>query len=427
MRTNSKQRLFEVMQKVNPDFIIKEVEEKQTSEKYTDDELFLLYILVYNLMNAHILRDPEQTKSFIYDYNKKHGNVIKYPLVGATKDELVKKIGEFLYGAKVTDEQLMDLAQMDSKQIAPLLKQRYEFIRKTYKEMFMSKKEDTPDLEKIVDKQINDMLYQQRNDMEYYIRTLNDIEKYVGFPSSSDNLYSNFYEIFPVARPTWTGQLEGEKAINTMKSLVQKGAVIIIPFTDEEKKSMDEKSNTALDYLTPDWKYTKNGNAHVIVLDDNMQEISQLYNASLLKNFTFTKDYLNDLLSTAMEGGSNYWAEFDRRYIAPELAKQKIPFSEKIINTVWDYKKAIPVYDAESGEEQEQDAYDSTGNEFTNDYESFEKLGELSTDTILEAISLIKKDPKYSHVWENIATENYDAGDADVFFQLAIMGNVVFG
>jgi hypothetical protein len=43
----------------------------------------------------------------------------------------------------------------------------------------------------------------------------------------------------------------------------------------------------------------------------------------------------------------------------------------------------------------------------------------------LEAITIIKE--KYPRIWENILLENADAGDADVFLQLCVMGEVVYG
>ena len=53
------------------------------------------------------------------------------------------------------------------------------------------------------------------------------------------------------------------------------------------------------------------------------------------------------------------------------------------------------------------------------------KLGIVDLDKILEAITLIKKE--YPNIWENILLENADAGDADVFLQLCVMGEVVYG
>jgi len=46
-------------------------------------------------------------------------------------------------------------------------------------------------------------------------------------------------------------------------------------------------------------------------------------------------------------------------------------------------------------------------------------------DKILDTIPVLKKN--YPKIWENILLENADAGDADVFLQLCVMGDVVFG
>jgi hypothetical protein len=46
-------------------------------------------------------------------------------------------------------------------------------------------------------------------------------------------------------------------------------------------------------------------------------------------------------------------------------------------------------------------------------------------DSLLDAIQKLKDE--YPRVYENIIDEEYDAEDADVFFQLAVMGEVTFG
>lgn len=418
MKKYGKQRLLEMMQRVNPDFTIKEENE---IPEYTGDEIFLLYVLVYNLMNAHHLYNRETTEKFIYDYNQKHGNIIEFPLVAYNKDELTKQVADFLYGENVaTDTQLMDIAQMTSDQIIPMLNKKYEAMKEYLRQVLMVNRPEANN-----DKTIDDILYRHQSLVNSLSYNLKQAEKYKNFPSSKNSLNTNFYEMFPVASPTWDGSLSGERAVNAMKSLVNKKAVVVIPFTEEEKVEMDNKLKGTRDYLTPTWGYTKEGYAHVILLEKDRNKIIQQYNDYTKNNFKFTKEYLNDLLSTSMEGGSNYWALFDHRFIAPQLANDKsLALSEKIINSVWDYHKSIPIYDVESNEGEETD---KEYGEYDNPYENYEKLGELSMDSILQAVSLIKKDPKLQHIWENIATENYDAGDADVFFQLAIMGKVVFG
>ena len=66
------------------------------------------------------------------------------------------------------------------------------------------------------------------------------------------------------------------------------------------------------------------------------------------------------------------------------------------------------------------------GNIQVNDAEEEEDvLGTVDMDSLLDAIQKLKDD--YPRVYENIIDEEYDAEDADVFFQLAVMGEVTFG
>ena len=53
------------------------------------------------------------------------------------------------------------------------------------------------------------------------------------------------------------------------------------------------------------------------------------------------------------------------------------------------------------------------------------KLGTVDMTSLLEAIDILKND--YTRAYENIIDEEYDADDADIFFQLAVMGEVTFG
>jgi len=73
--------------------------------------------------------------------------------------------------------------------------------------------------------------------------------------------------------------------------------------------------------------------------------------------------------------------------------------------------------------------YDISGDlknekEYQEDLEKT-KLGYVDMDKILDTIPVLKKN--YPKIWENILLENADAGDADVFLQLCVMGDVVFG
>lgn len=123
------------------------------------------------------------------------------------------------------------------------------------------------------------------------------------------------------------------------------------------------------------------------------------------KTKKITKQDIIDLFVTALEGGSNYW------YYIP-----KIPAGVRQIKTETGMatSEAIGEYILRGGNIQINDAEDEE-----------EVLGTVDMTSLLEAIDLLKSD--YTHAYENIIDEEYDADDADIFFQLAVMGEVTFG
>jgi hypothetical protein len=123
------------------------------------------------------------------------------------------------------------------------------------------------------------------------------------------------------------------------------------------------------------------------------------------KTKKITKQDIIDLFVTALEGGSNYW------YYIP-----KIPAGVRQIKTETGMatSEAIGEYILRGGNIQINDAEDEE-----------EVLGTVDMTSLLEAIGLLKSD--YTHAYENIIDEEYDADDADIFFQLAVMGEVTFG
>lgn len=123
------------------------------------------------------------------------------------------------------------------------------------------------------------------------------------------------------------------------------------------------------------------------------------------KTKKITKQDIIDLFVTALEGGSNYW------YYLPT-----IPAAVREIKTETGMatSEAIGEYVLRGGNIQVNDAE-----------EEEEVLGTVDMDSLLDAIQKLKDD--YPRVYENIIDEEYDAEDADIFFQLATMGEVVFG
>jgi hypothetical protein len=112
---------------------------------------------------------------------------------------------------------------------------------------------------------------------------------------------------------------------------------------------------------------------------------------------------INDLIVSAVEGGSNYWAKF----VFPKNYKDEYQSYEEIPMKAGE----IEVFDIETDE----------------------LLGVLNKATIQTGLQLMAncKDIKGKQVpcrhFKNLATDNEDAETADVFMQLAVMGEIVYG
>ena len=112
---------------------------------------------------------------------------------------------------------------------------------------------------------------------------------------------------------------------------------------------------------------------------------------------------IRDLIITAVEGGCRYWASFK----FPENWKEKYQSYEQ-----------IPSKD---------------GNIEVYDVETDELLGYLNRASVKVGLRLMAdcKDLKGKAVparhFKNLATDNDDEETADVFLQLAVIGEIVFG
>jgi len=119
-------------------------------------------------------------------------------------------------------------------------------------------------------------------------------------------------------------------------------------------------------------------------------------------------DKFADIIITALEGGSNYWYQLideDYRDKLPPKTVERQSLSERIAYALYtDPKFELPVYDVE---------------------EPDELLGKVTQESMYRAFELAKID--YPDAYENIMEEQYDASDADILFQLATMGELVFG
>jgi hypothetical protein len=132
---------------------------------------------------------------------------------------------------------------------------------------------------------------------------------------------------------------------------------------------------------------------------------------------TFNNEDIVNLFVTSLEGGSNYW------YLIKHLPNDVV-YKINVLGTPT--SEAIGQHILKGGYIQ---FYDVEGEDDEDDYQAQHSdkdlLGTVDLNAILEAITLVKRD--YPEVWNNILDEQYDANDADIFLQLCVMGDVVFG
>ena len=145
-----------------------------------------------------------------------------------------------------------------------------------------------------------------------------------------------------------------------------------------------------------------------MIFDYKRKKAEEEYQAEKIerrKTKSITKEDIIDILVTALEGGSNYW------YFIPNIPNGVREIKNEMGITT---AEAIGQYVLKGGFVQINDAEDEE-----------EVLGNIDMDGLLDAIQKIKSD--YPNIYENIIDEEYDAEDADAFFQIAVMGDITFG
>lgn len=108
--------------------------------------------------------------------------------------------------------------------------------------------------------------------------------------------------------------------------------------------------------------------------------------------FTVPIFKVKDILSTAVEGGVNYWCR-----ISSDL---KLPYDFDYYKDDWSLK----ITDTESGNNE---------------------VYEMKISHLKKGLELFAKE--YPARFNSFITDYYDAEDADVFFQLCLFGKVIYG
>ena len=118
-------------------------------------------------------------------------------------------------------------------------------------------------------------------------------------------------------------------------------------------------------------------------------------------------DSFENLIVTALEGGSNYWYMIDlgKSVGIKKYSVDPRPKSIRIADALYNNEESsVTILDTEDVEE---------------------TLGVLTHQSVRKSIEGFPKD----HQWalDNVLNGDYDANDADVVFQVLVMGDVVYG
>lgn len=122
-------------------------------------------------------------------------------------------------------------------------------------------------------------------------------------------------------------------------------------------------------------------------------------------NYEVSNELISDLLASALEGGSNYWADHIK------------------------YKKPVNFANTKAGDEKFiHISYPmNEGGEITiRDREDEDKEHTLNLSKIKRGLKRMARS-KYAIRFQNILREDYDAEDADIFLQFAVLGDCIYG
>lgn len=119
---------------------------------------------------------------------------------------------------------------------------------------------------------------------------------------------------------------------------------------------------------------------------------------------TITEEMIENIIVGALEGGSNYWYMLGEGI--PPRDEERTPLSVRISKKIIeDPNYRLPIHDAE----------DPDG----------EPIGYLTQEGMLNAFKIVSE--KYPWHYQNVMTECGDADTDDVFFQCAVLGDIIYG
>lgn len=125
-----------------------------------------------------------------------------------------------------------------------------------------------------------------------------------------------------------------------------------------------------------------------------------------------TSEIVNNVLVCALEGGSNYW------YMLGDYSRKHFAKGETLVDNLTRSFDADPNYKVQ--------VLDLESIEYDDDDEgTAETLGYLTNDSMAYAFSTMAVE--FPEQFARIMTTDCDGDDADIWFQIAVMGEVTFG
>lgn len=122
-----------------------------------------------------------------------------------------------------------------------------------------------------------------------------------------------------------------------------------------------------------------------------------------------SREVLEDVFVTALEGGSNYWyflPEHSVELIRRAVPKEEDPYlSTAILKAILDHDVKVPINDADNEDE---------------------VIGVITRDLIMPRLQLLSES-KLKWALDAHLNEQGDADSADIVFQYLAMGETVFG
>ena len=135
-----------------------------------------------------------------------------------------------------------------------------------------------------------------------------------------------------------------------------------------------------------------------------IQKIDTTMKVQVTKEIQISAEQIGDLLEAALYGGSNYWYLIDTEKITGQGESEF--FAYRLADGLMKGTLRMPVYDIENPEDE---------------------LGVVSSSSL--ELGLAKMSIEYPENFSRCFEEEgqWDAEDADVFFQFITMGEVIYG